>query len=72
MVKDKDMQFFTENLKMNRERTIFFDLPERGFEPQIFSNFPVDLFFKSDINKNKHFQHLLFDFEIRKKDIKNG
>ena len=42
MAKNKDMQFFMENLKMNRKRTnIFFDLPERGFEPQIFSNFPA-------------------------------
>ena len=42
MVKNKDMQFFMENLKMNRKRTKkFFDLPEQGFEPQIFSNFPA-------------------------------
>jgi hypothetical protein len=59
-----------ENEKKKGQK--MFDPLERGFEPQIFSNFPVDLFFKSDINKNKHFQHLLFDFEIRKKDIKNG
>ena len=40
MVKNKDMQFFMENLKMKRKKDkIFFDLPERGFEPQIFSNF---------------------------------
>ena len=31
------MQFFMENLKMERKN----DLPERGFEPQIFSNFPA-------------------------------
>jgi hypothetical protein len=32
------MQVFLENLKMNRKRTeFFFDLPELGFEPQIFS-----------------------------------
>ena len=41
MVKNKDTQFFMENLKMNRKRTKKFDLPERGFEPQIFSNFPA-------------------------------
>ena len=41
MVKNKDMQFFMENLKMNRKRTKNFDLPEQGFEPQIFSNFPT-------------------------------
>ena len=41
MVKNKDMQFFMENSKMNRKRTKkFFDLPEQGFKPQIFSNFP--------------------------------
>ena len=33
------MQFFMENLKMNRKRTIFFYLLERGFELQIFSYF---------------------------------
>ena len=41
MVKNKDMQFFMENLKMKRKKDKKkFDLPERGFEPQIFSNFP--------------------------------
>jgi hypothetical protein len=36
MVKNKDMQFFMENLKMKRKGTkYFFGLPERGFEPQI-------------------------------------
>jgi hypothetical protein len=39
MVKQKDLQFFMENLKMNRKRTIFFYLLERGFELQIFSYF---------------------------------
>ena len=40
MVKNKDMQFFMENFKW-KEKTDkkFFDLPERGFEPRIFSNF---------------------------------
>ena len=41
MAKNKDMQFFMENLKMNRKRTKKFDLPEQGFKPQIFSNFPA-------------------------------
>ena len=42
MVKNKDMQFFMENLKMKRKKgQKFFDLPERGFEPQIFSHFPA-------------------------------
>ena len=45
MVKNKDMQFFLENLKMKRKDKKI-DLPERGFEPQIFSNFPAhDLIF---------------------------
>ena len=40
MVKNKDVQFFMENLKMKRKNDkIFFDLLERGFDPQIFSNF---------------------------------
>jgi hypothetical protein len=37
MVKIKDTQFCVKNLKI--KRTIFFDPPEWGFEPQIFSNF---------------------------------
>jgi hypothetical protein len=42
MVKDKDMQFFMENLEMKTKKgQKKFDLPERGFEPQIFSNFPA-------------------------------
>ena len=37
MVKNKDMQFCMENLKMKRKKDKnFFDLPEQGFEPQIF------------------------------------
>jgi hypothetical protein len=40
MVKNKDMQFFMANLKMKRKKNKkIFDLPEQGFEPQIFSNF---------------------------------
>ena len=40
MVKNKDMQFFMENLKKKKGQKNF-DLPERGFEPQIFCNFPA-------------------------------
>ena len=37
MVQFKD----TQNLKIKRKKEQkIFDLPERGFEPQIFSNFP--------------------------------
>ena len=42
MVENKDMLFFIENLKMKRKKgQEIFDLPERGFEPQILSNFPA-------------------------------
>ena len=42
MVKIKDTQFCVKNLKMKRNKgQHFFDLPEWGFEPQIFSNFPT-------------------------------
>ena len=41
MVQHKAMQFFMENLKNEKKKgQNFFDLPEWGFEPQIFSNFP--------------------------------
>ena len=40
MVKNKDMQLFMENLKMKKGQKNF-ELPEWGFEPQIFSNFPT-------------------------------
>ena len=33
------MQFCMENLQIKRKKTTKFDLPERGFEHQIFSNF---------------------------------
>jgi hypothetical protein len=40
MVKNKDMQFFMENLKMKRKKgQNKFHLPERVFEPIIFINF---------------------------------
>ena len=47
MVKHKDMQFFMENLKINRKKARnCFDLQEMGFKPQIFSKFPThDLIF---------------------------
>ena len=35
MVKVKDTQLCVKNLKLK------FELPEQGFEPQIFSNFPA-------------------------------
>jgi hypothetical protein len=42
MVKIKDIQFCVKNLKMKRKKgQNFFDLPERGFELQIFSNLPT-------------------------------
>ena len=42
MVKLKDIHFCVKNLKMKRKKEKkCFDLPERGFEPQIFSNFPA-------------------------------
>ena len=36
MVKNKNIQFFKENLKMKRKKDKKIDLPERGFEPRIF------------------------------------
>ena len=41
MFKIKDTKFCVKNLKMNRKKNKKFDLLERGFEPQIFSNFPA-------------------------------
>ena len=36
------MKFSIKNLKIKRKkRTKKIDLPEQGFEPQIFSNFPA-------------------------------
>ena len=46
-----------ENLKKREKKDNFFDLPEQGFEPQVFSNFPAhDLNFhgrKGDEIKSK-------------------
>ena len=33
--------FCVKNLKMKRKKNNNFDLPEQGFEPQIFSNVPA-------------------------------
>ena len=41
MVKNKDIQFFMENLKMKRKKDKKIDPPEQRFDPQIFSNFPT-------------------------------
>ena len=41
MVKNKDMQFIMENLKMKRKKDKKFLPSKAGFEPQIFSNFPA-------------------------------
>ena len=42
MVKNKDIQFFYGEFENEKEKgQKFFDLPERVFEPQIFSHFPV-------------------------------
>jgi hypothetical protein len=42
MVKNKDRSLFMENLKMKRKKgQNNFDHPERGFEPQVLSNFPA-------------------------------
>ena len=42
MIKIKDTQFSVKNLKRKRKKDKkCFDLLEKGFEPQIFSNFPA-------------------------------
>ena len=41
MVKNKDMQFYGEYENEKKKGQKFFDLPERGFEPYFFSNFPT-------------------------------
>ena len=41
VVKIKDIHFCVKNWKMKRKKKKKIDLPERGFEPQIFSNFPT-------------------------------
>ena len=49
MVKNKDMQFFMINTKMKRKRGKKIDLPQRGFEPQIFEQIPAkNLNFEGD------------------------
>ena len=40
MVQNKDMQFFNGEFENEQKKDKkLFDLPERGFKPQIFSNF---------------------------------
>ena len=41
MVKNKDIQFLWRIWKWKEKGQNCFDLPERRFKPQIFSNFPV-------------------------------
>ena len=42
MIKFKYTQFLCEEFENKKKKEQnFFDLPERGFEPQIFSNFPA-------------------------------
>ena len=54
MVRIKDIHFCVKNLKMKKKEQNFFDLPERGFEPQIFSNIPAhDLNFQELEIKSK-------------------
>ena len=54
MVKVKDNQFCVKNLKMKgkKEKKIF-DLPDWGFEHQIFSNFPTQDFMEGEGDKIK-------------------
>ena len=49
MVKNNDIQFFVENMKMKRKRDKKIDLPQRGFEPRIFEQIPAqNLNFEGD------------------------
>ena len=41
MVENKHMQFSYGEFENEKKGQKIFDLPERGFEPQIFSNFPA-------------------------------
>ena len=42
MVKNKDTQFFFGEFENEQKKDKkIFDLPEQGYEPQIFSNFPA-------------------------------
>ena len=60
MVKIKD--FCVKNLKMKRGQK-FLDLPERGFEPQIFSNFSAhDL----NLNLNSYVEFNIVHIKSRK------
>ena len=58
MVKEKDMHFFKKNLKIKKEKRN--DPPEWGFQPQIFSNFPVhDLNFHVKVRSPRSNQNKL-------------
>ena len=54
MVKNKDIQFFYgEFVNEKKKGQTNFDLPEQGFEPHIFSNFPAhDLNFHGKMSSN--------------------
>ncbi len=41
MVKNNNIQFFVENMKMKRKRDQKIDLPRRRFEPRIFEQIPA-------------------------------
>ena len=49
MVKNNDIQFFVENMKMKRKRDKKIDLPWREFESRIFEQIPAqNLNFEGD------------------------
>ena len=55
-----------ENEKKKEQKK--FDLPERGFEPQIFSNFPThDLNFHADEIKSR-----LYPFRLKRTTVQTG
>ena len=62
------MQFFMENLKMKRKKEKKNDFPERGFEPEIFSNFPAHKFeFSCEVRSLRSNQKKL----LKDKDFKD-
>ena len=70
MVKKNDIQFFMENMKMNRKRTeFFFDLLEQGFETQIFSNFPAHGMHRGRKGPFNYFSFWFFMARIKHWDI---
>ena len=58
MAKNKDMYFFGEFGNEKKKGQKIFDLPEQGFEPQIFSNFPAHDLRSLRSNQNKHLKEL--------------